>query len=100
MNTNIIPKGHYCYTPLKYENESLKIKKCPYYVNLEIYTDNGTFDIPYCLFLNNGSIPNGMYDNQFQSISDHFGVTDDEIYDIFSLPLLWDQVKECKINID
>jgi hypothetical protein len=71
MDEKLIPRGPYCYRPLKYENGRLKIKPCPYHITARRrhYQENG-----YCSFIGKG-------DWEFE----HFG-------------LLWDMVKECGVK--
>jgi len=101
MNTNKISKGIYCYD----ENG-----KCPYFTSLQIYdklsyTDENEsplppIEIPYCLYTKKGSLPNGDWkNNEFKRLQDHFGYTEDEVYDnLLQDDLLWDQVKSCGKN--
>lgn len=69
-DTSIIPKGLYCYNPIKYEKNTYHIKLCPYYDTIE-NADNQSNG--YCHYLDKG-------DGDL-----NFG-------------LLWDQCKECEIK--
>ena len=68
-----IPKGDYCYSVVGYTSNKLSISACPYW-SMDISRpsqENG-----YCSYLRMG-------DWEFDSLS-----------------LLWDQVKECEVNLD
>ena len=71
MNIKKIPKGEYCYEPIKISRNKLYIKLCPYWSLMKDKKEqlNG-----YCSFLKQGDWE-----------TDH-------------LSLLWDQVKECGEN--
>lgn len=70
-----IPEGDYCYTLLAIvrNGRGMKIKTCPYW---ELMLDKPEQDNGYCHYLKYGDW-------------EHNG-----------LGLLWDQVKECGVNID
>lgn len=72
----LIPRGNYCYTmteePSSENRFRLKIKLCPFWSNNPDQPDQGS---GYCSYLKQGDwMENGTF-------------------------LLWDQVKECGINL-
>ena len=72
MNKDLIPKGDYCYTVVKSTSNVLNISTCPYWgISMEHEDQNNG----YCKYLNTSD------------------------WDKDSLSLLWDQVKECDINL-
>lgn len=74
INKDIIPKGQYCHTPIKIEDDGkIKIKTCPYWSN---HFEHGHQNSGSCSFMN---------------IND---------WDAEYITHLWDMVKECGINMD
>ncbi len=80
----MIPKGVYCYD----ENGI-----CPHFTNKKV----GSVSIPFCNHLQEGSIGD-ITDEEYNELKTLHKVDDDEIYKIYPLDLLWDQVKECGEN--
>lgn len=84
MNESIIPKGIYCYSK----------EICPYFTRKQV----GEIRIAYCKFLKQGSIGH-LIDKQFDYLKIyHKTSSDEDIYNLYPLELLWDQIKECGIN--
>lgn len=74
MNTDLIPKGHYCYTPIVIsEDGKTKLQMCPHWSN---HPEHGFQESGRCSFLN------------INDWDDSKHVTH-----------LWDKVKECDINM-
>ncbi len=78
MDTSVIPKGMYCYTPLSVMNNGvMKIKTCPYWRHrIEVdckETDEQSYG--YCLYIGKGDLE-------------------------LEGGLLWDMCKECGVNED
>lgn len=102
MREDIIPKGPYCYTlgekliGQEYYPEPYNYNYCPYYQRLNI---DGV-SVPYCMFLKEGGLGNNVSDDAFRRLKYSFDATDEEIFDMFPLDLLWDGCKECGINDD
>ena len=82
----MIPKGPYCY-----DENGL----CPNFKHKWI----GGVEIYWCKHLNQGGIGNSTTDEEFKMLKRfHKTDEDDDIYGIYPLSLLWEQVKECGIN--
>ncbi len=82
---NDIPKGVYCYSGKNI---------CPHFTTKSV----GTATITYCKFLKQGSIGN-VTDDEFNYFKDfHKTSSDEDIWELYPLDLLWDQVKECGVN--
>ena len=86
LENNMIPSGMYCYD---------KNGICPHFTEKDI----GGVKITWCSFLENGSA-GGITDDDFDKLKSYLGVTDSELFDKYSLDLLWDQVKHCGENED
>ena len=85
MDEKVIPEGEYCYD----ENGN-----CPYFSHEEV----GRAKITFCKFLNKGCIGN-VSDEEFDYFKYfHNTSKDEDIWELYPLDLLWDQVKECGIN--
>lgn len=85
-NIRNIPWGCYCY-----DNHTL----CPHFTYV---TDCGA-SIPFCTYLQQGSIgPNVSQSVELQLIK-KYG-SDEALDEKYGLDLLWDQVKECDINVE
>jgi len=99
----IIPTGSYCYIPISYDNNNnaLNIELCPYY-DYRIFKDGeGEIHLPYCHYLEAGSIPkDGSWENnEFERLKKLLKIVDDEeLWELFPVDLLFDQCKECGIN--
>jgi len=93
LNEKLIPKGVYC-------------DGCPYFTRLTFYDDNHDISVPFCIFINKGSVPNGMNENDFNKLTDLLGLSrdieksDNTLYDFLSADLLWDGCKECGVNME
>lgn len=94
--TDLIPKGHYCYDIISYNDDfSLTCKYCPFFTHLQI----AKVSIPYCLHEKCGSIDgNAITDKEFETLMKHFNCTEDELWEMFDGDLLWDACKLCNIN--
>lgn len=80
-----IPKGVYCY-----DEKGV----CPYYSQKVVAFD---IIIPYCLYLDQGDLC-GLTNEEFLKLKKIWAKTDEELYKMFPLDLLWDSVKECGVN--
>ncbi len=89
-DTNVIPKGTYCYT----YDENGKFQICPYWDTIKDAPEqyNG-----YCHYLEKGDL----------DLEQEMDFIDEKTKEInkgcdlpFPVSLLWDQVKECGINDD
>jgi len=67
-----IPHGPYCYTPIKLNNLGMSISICPFW---DKDSSKEKQNCGYCHFLGYGD------------------------WEVESLSLLWDQVKECQLNL-
>ncbi len=84
-NENLIPDGIYCYNGKEV---------CPFY---NIIFDHSV-SIPFCSFLKKGDVF-GISDGDFRKLCKiHKNAAN--VWEKYSLDLLWDQVKECGININ
>lgn len=95
LDEKLIPSGPYCYF-----GEQL----CPYHVTMRMW-DPKEIKFPYCIYLQQGSMPNsGWTNNEFERILKLLEQTEDEIWDhetgLLGLDLLWDGCKECGVNCD
>lgn len=82
-----IPSGPYCYDGTTV---------CPFFQGKH-YITNGV-DIAYCSYLKLGSIGD-LTDEQFEALKEfHSTSSDEDIFELYPLALLWDQVKECGEN--
>ena len=85
---DVIPKGPYCYSG------HLGTNRCPYYGVKNV----GGVPITWCRFLQQGSLGD-LTDKEFQHLKDfHKTTSDEDIWELYPLDLLWDQVKECGEN--
>jgi hypothetical protein len=93
-----IPYGDYCYTwlekPSKENGFVGKTKACPYYATK---TFNGV-EVPWCTFLKCGGLNNSTDDSEVANLIDYFG-SEEKMNEELPLSLLWDQVKECGVNL-
>lgn len=74
-DTSVIPYGQYCYEWINFDaidDENSKVRLCPYWSQIE---DKPLQENGYCSYLGRGD-------------------------EIGHLSLLWDQVKECGINME
>jgi hypothetical protein len=89
-----IPEGPYCYTwkeiPSEKNGYKGKTIKCPYL----IYRNINGVQIPWCEYMDAGSIPNGISDDHYGKLIEYFG-TEEKVQEKLPLFLLWDWVKEC-----
>ena len=85
-DNTIIPKGIYCYD---------EKGRCPYFSHIE----KAGIKIPYCKYLKEGSLPNELTDEDFERLKNfHHTTSDEDIWNLYPLDFLWDQVKECGEN--
>lgn len=85
---DIIPKGSYCYD---------KKELCPYYSSIE----KAGIVLPYCKLLKQGGIPDNITEEEFKRLKDfHHTTSNIDVYYLYPLDLIWDQVKECGENED
>jgi hypothetical protein len=94
--TSIIPKGDYCYSNLSLDPKrpgKFHTNTCPYFQYQEV---NGVH-VAWCKFLGCGSVINGTNDEQYQKLLEHYG-SEESLEAHLPLMLLWDQVKECRMN--
>lgn len=95
-DTSVIPQGLYCYT----YKEDGEYYLCPYYKDIE---DSDGHSDAYCEFLEKSDIDIAV--DSFNSpdviIRENGKELDkSEVPDFVFMGLLWDQVKECEINIE
>lgn len=82
----MIPKGPYCY-----DENGL----CPNYTTKWV---DGV-EIYWCKYLKQGDLGNNITDDEIKALKRfHKTDNDEEIYKLYPLFILWDQVKECSIN--
>lgn len=97
-DTSMIPEGDYCYTWIETPNRETnfrgKTKSCPYFTKKEF---NGV-EVPWCSFLDCGGLDNNQEDSDIPKLIEHFG-SEEKMNEALPLFLLWDQVKECGVNI-
>jgi hypothetical protein len=88
---SLIPKNHhYCY-----DFKDGKTICCPYWEFKKFHEIN----LPYCSFLEKAGISNNTSDEDFDSLVKIYG-SEEQVWEAFPLDLLWDQIKECNINIE
>jgi len=81
----MIPKGPYCY-----DENGLCSNYTKKWVNgIEIY---------WCKYLKRGDLGNDITNEELEELKRFHKTDDEEIYKLYPLFLLWDQVKECSIN--
>lgn len=97
---SVIPEGSYCYVPKSYKDGVLNIELCPYFDYRVFEDEKGKINLPYCHFLEAGSIPsNGWDNNEHERLKEILKIKDDdELFELFPLDVLFDQCKECGIN--
>jgi hypothetical protein len=92
LNKDLIPKGPYCFTAKSFNVKTgeLETDECPYFCFMN---DDGV-SVPFCKYLNEGSISNNWNEEEWQKLEDKYG-NFKSIEEKYPLSLLWDQVKSC-----
>ena len=89
LNKDLIPKGMYC-------------DDCPYFSHMRLYDKFGKIQFPYCLYLNQGSMPNGGWKKkELGRLSFMLKIDKEKLWDhegLLGADLLWDGCKECGVN--
>ena len=83
----LIPEGHYCYTPVGFDDGIYKVKPCPY------MSCDRTGIVSYCSLINMYSIPANITIEEYKILEETYLP-----YEIENMMngsfLLWDSVKE------
>jgi len=99
-DTSLIPIGHYCYKfDNLYEGEVMPghypTVNCPY----GGYKDLHGVSMPYCSFLEEYGDDNNLSNEGYKKLIAHFK-TDEAMWEVLKLDLLWDSCKECGENYE
>ena len=95
-DTSGIPKGDYCYTWIEGTKNRYGMpdqKYCPY-MSVKEY---GGVPVPYCKYMEWGSIDNAITEEEYAKLVKYFG-SEEKMDEELPLFLLWDSCKECGEN--
>jgi hypothetical protein len=89
-----IPHGKHCYESIKMNSDKTTFtvtKPCPF------RKFNNFLKLYYCEYMNRFGIPNDISESHWEDLVEHFG-SESELYEIATLDLLFDSIKQCGVN--